>query len=166
MRKLALLLAVVFIPVLVALGCGNDEGASSATSLAPAGAQFYGEVGLDPSGDQKQAIDELIGKFPGEGSAGERLRGLIEKGLRESDAPIDFENDVEPWLGDSAAFFVGARNPEASAALIGTTDEEAARDALEKSFEGKAREKSYGDVDYLVDGDGAGGVVDGYVVVG
>jgi hypothetical protein len=166
MRKLALLLAVVFSPVLVALGCGNDEAASSATSLAPAGAQFYGEVDLDPSGDQKQAVDELIGKFPGEGSAGERLRGLIEKGLRDSDAPIDFENDIEPWLGDSAAFFVGAGNPEASAALIATTDEDAARDALEKSFEGKAREKSYEDVDYLVDGDGAGGVVDGYLVVG
>jgi hypothetical protein len=168
MRKLALLLALVSIPVLVALGCGNDESASSATSLAPAGSQFYAEVDLDPSGDQKQAIDELIGKFPGEGSAGERLRGLIEKGLRESDAPINFENDVEPWLGDSAAFFVGARNPEASAALLATTDEDAARDALEKSFEGKARERSYKDVDYLVEaeGDGAGGVVDGYLVVG
>jgi hypothetical protein len=166
MRKVLLLLAVVSIPVLVALGCGNDEGASSATSLAPAGVQAYGEVDLDPAGDQKQAIDELIGKFPGQGSAGERLRSLIEKGLRDSDAPIDFENDVKPWLGDSAAFFVGARNPEASAALIATTDEDAARDALEKSLEGKGREKSYEDVDYLVDGDAAGGVVDGYLVVG
>jgi hypothetical protein len=166
MRKLALLLALLSIPVLVAIGCGSDESASSATSLAPAGSQAYVEVDLDPSGDQKQAVDELIGKFPGQGSAGERLRSLVEQGLRESDAPINFEDDVEPWLGDSAAFFVGARNPEAAAALIATTDEDAAREALEKSFEGKAREKSYEDVDYLVDGDGAGGVVDGYLVVG
>ena len=106
MRKLALLVALVSIPVLVALGCGKDEAASSATSLAPAGSVLYAEADIDPSGNQKQAIDQLIAKFPGEGSAGERLRTLIEKGLRESDAPISFEKDVEPWLGDSAAFFI------------------------------------------------------------
>jgi hypothetical protein len=39
MRKLALLLAVLSIPVLVAVGCGNEQTASSATSLAPAGVQ-------------------------------------------------------------------------------------------------------------------------------
>ena len=69
MRKLALLLAVVSIPVLVALGCGRDEAASSATSLAPAGSLAYGEVDLEPSGDQQQAIEALVAKFPGEGSA-------------------------------------------------------------------------------------------------
>jgi hypothetical protein len=166
MRTLALLAALVSIPVLVAAGCGGDEAASSATSLAPAGAQVYAEVDLDPSGDQKQAIDELIGKFPGEGTAGERLRGLIEQGLRDSDAPISFEKDIEPWLGDTAAAFVSGSNAQASAGLIATDDEDAAREALEKSLEGQGREKSYEGVDYLVDGDAAGGVVDGFLVVG
>ena len=166
MRKLALLVALVSIPVLVALGCGDNEAASSATSLAPAGSVMYAEVDIDPSGNQKQAIDELIGKFPGEGSAGERLRTLIEDGLRESDAPISFEKDVEPWLGDSAAFFVTDATRGAGAALIATDDEDAARDAIEKSFEGDAREKSYEGVDYFASGDAAGGVVDGFVVAG
>jgi hypothetical protein len=166
MRKLALLVALLSISVPVAIGCGSDEAASSATSLAPAGSLLYAEVDLDPSGDQKQAIDELIGKFPGQGSAGERLQGLIEDGLREADAPITFEKDVEPWLGDSAAFFITDAQNGAGAALIATDDEDAARDALEKSFEGDAREKSYEGVDYLASGDGAGGVVDGFVVAG
>ena len=166
MRKLALLVALVSIPVLVALGCGKDEAASSATSVAPAGSLIYAEVDLDPSGNQKQAIDDLIDKFPGEGSAGERLRSLVEKGLRESDAPITFEDDVEPWLGDSAAFFITDANNGAGAALIATDDEDAARDAIEKSFEGDAREKSYEGVDYFASGDAAGGVVDGFVVAG
>ena len=166
MHKLALLVALVSIPVLVALGCGNDEAASSATSLAPAGSVMYAEVDLDPSGDQKQAIDELIAKFPGEGSAGERLRSLVEKGLRESDAPINFEEDVEPWLGDTAAFFITDANRGAGAALIATDDEDAARNAIEKSFEGDAREKSYEGVDYFASGDAAGGIVDGFVVAG
>jgi hypothetical protein len=166
MRKLTLLLAVLSLPVLVALGCGNDEGASSSTSLAPAGALAYGEVDLEPSGDQKQAIDALAAKFPGQGSAGERLRSLIEKGLRSDDAPISFEDDVEPWLGDSAAFFVKGVQGQAAAGLIATTDEDASRDALEKAFEGDGREKTYEDVEYLVEGDSAGGVVDGFLVVG
>jgi Protein of unknown function (DUF3352) len=156
----------VLVPVLAALGCGNDEGASSATSLAPAGSLAYGEVDLEPSGDQQQAIEALAAKFPGEGSAGERLRSLIEEGLRDSDAPISFEQDVEPWLGDTAAFFVKGAQGQAAAALIATTDEDAARDALEKAFEGRAREKSYEGVDYLAADDGAGGVVDGFLVVG
>jgi hypothetical protein len=166
MRKLALLVALVSLPVLVAAGCGDDEAASSATSLAPSGSWVYAEVELDPSGDQKQAIDELIGKFPGEGTPGERLRGLIEQGLRESDAPISFEKDIEPWLGDTAAAFVGGTDAEASAGLIATDDEDAAREALEKSMEGQGREKSYEGVDYLVAGEVAGGVLDGFLVVG
>jgi hypothetical protein len=166
MRKLALLVALVSIPVLVALGCGKDEAASSATSLAPSGSQLYAEVNLDPSGNQKEAIDELISKFPGHGSAGERLRSLIEDGLRESDAPIGFAKDVEPWLGDTAAFFITDANSGAGAALIATDDEDAARDAIEKSFESDAREKSYEGVDYFASDDAAGGVVDGFVVAG
>ena len=38
--------------------------------------------------------------------AGDKLKELIEKGLRESDAGITFKDDIEPWLGDEAGFFV------------------------------------------------------------
>jgi hypothetical protein len=172
MRSLVLLLAVLCLSAFAALGCGNDGGASSATELAPAGALMYGETDLDPQGDQKKAIETLAAKFPGSGSAGQRLHSLIEKGLQESDAPITFEKDIEPWLGDTAGFFVSGRlrnaNPTDGAALIATDDEDAARDAIEKSFEGKQREKSYEGVDYLVgsDDDAAAGVFDGFVVLG
>jgi hypothetical protein len=173
MRSLVLLLAVLSLSAFAALGCGNDGRASSATELAPAGALMYGETDLDPEGDQKRAIETLAAEFPGSGSAGERLQGLIEKGLQESDAPISFEEDIEPWLGDTAGFFVsgnlGNGDPTDGAALIATDDEDAARDAIEKSFEGKQREKSYEGVDYLVgtsDDNAAAGVFDGFVVLG
>jgi Protein of unknown function (DUF3352) len=173
MRSLVLLLAVLCLSAFAALGCGNDGGASSATELAPAGALMYGETELDPAGDQKRAIETLAAKFPGSGSAGERLQGLIEEGLEASDAPITFEPDIEPWLGDTAGFFVSGNlrnaSPTDGAALIATDDEDAARDAIEKSFEGKQRERSYEGVDYLVgtsDDDAAAGVFDGFVVLG
>lgn len=169
MRKLLLLIAVLLVPAALAAGCGNtEEAASGASELVPAGSVMYGEADLAPEGDQKQAIDSILSKFP-DGQAG--LADLIEKGLRESDAPISFKTDIEPWLGDEAAFFVGgigqSGNAKASAALIATTDEDKARDALEKSAEGKITKHDYKDVEYLTDSTGdAGAVFDGFLVLG
>jgi hypothetical protein len=170
MRKLLLIVVLLSVPVLVAAGCGNsEEAASSASELAPAGAVMYGEATLHPKGDQKQAIDTILSKFPGGGQAG--LTDLIEKGLRESDAPISFKRDVEPWLGDEAAFFatgLGANGQlRASAGLIATEDEDKAQAALEKSAEGKTTKRTYNGVDYLTDESGeAGAVFDGFLVLG
>src|SRR4051812_26528063 len=95
-------------PAGFAAGCGNnDEAAAGASELVRAGAVLHGEVSLDPEVDQQEAIDAIIAKLPGGGQAGDKLDDLIEKGLRKSDAAISFKKDIEPWLGDEAAFFVG-----------------------------------------------------------
>ena len=170
MRRLLLTIAVLVLPVSLAAGCGDTGGpASGATELVPAGAVVYGEANLRPEGDQKQAIDSILSRFPGGGEAGDKLKDLIEKGLNESDAPISFKKDIEPWLGDEAAFFAGGVGQngrlEASAGLIATDDEGKARDALEKSAEGKTQKHDYRDVEYLTDDSGdsanAGAVFDG-----
>jgi hypothetical protein len=172
MRKLLLITAVLSVSAVAAAGCGNDDqAASGATELVPAGAVVYGEADIKPEGDQKQAIDSILSKFPGGGDNGDKLKDLIEKGLRESDAPISFKQDIEPWLGDEAAFFAaglsGTGQPEATAGLIATTDEGKARDALEKSAEGKVVKHDYKDVEYLTDDSGeAGAVFDGFLVLG
>jgi Protein of unknown function (DUF3352) len=172
MRKLILALAVLSIAAFAALGCGaEEEAASGAAELAPAGAVMYGEATLKPEGDQKEAIDAIIAKFPGEGSAGDRIQQLIEQGLRKSDAPVSYEKDIEPWLGDEAAFFatgIGANGDfKAVAGMIAAEDEEKARTALEKTAEGKITEKNYKDVEYLMDESGeAGAVFEGFLVLG
>jgi hypothetical protein len=172
MRRLLLTIAALSVIAVPVAGCGgDDEAASGASELVPAGAVLYAEATLKPEGDQKEAIDSILAKFPGGGESGDKLKDLIEKGLRESNAPISFKKDIEPWLGDEAAFFTSAAGqigqPTAAAGLVATDDEDAARDALEKSAEGKTREKSYKDVDYLIDESGdAGAVFDGFVVLG
>ena len=105
----------------------------------PARAAFYGEATLKPEGEQKEAVDAILAKFPGGGEAGDKLKELIDKALRESDAPVSFTKDIEPWLGDEAAFFAsgGQRNSHGSAALVATEDEDAALEAVEKTGEGK-----------------------------
>ena len=172
MRKLLLTLVVMSIAALVAVGCGKeDQAASGASELVPAGSVIYGEATLKPEGDQKEAIDAILAKFPGGGEAGDKLKDLIEKGLRESDAPISFKEDIEPWLGDEAAFFVSNLSPngdaQSAAGLIATDDEDKAREALEKSAEGKLTKKNYKDVEYLTDeSEEAGAVFDGFLVLG
>jgi hypothetical protein len=173
MRKLLVLLAVLSISALAAAGCGNTEqAASGASELVPAGSVVYGEVNLEPAGDQKQAIDSILAKFPGGGQAGERLKDLIDRGLRRSGSKVSFKSDIEPWLGDEAAFFVldtgqQSGRPKASAGLIATTDEEKSRAALEKSAEGTVAKHDYKGVEYLTDDSGeAGAVFDGFLVLG
>jgi hypothetical protein len=171
MRKLILTLVALSIACVVALGCGkDDQAASGASELVPAGSVMYGEATLEPEGDQKEAIDAILAKFPGGGEAGDKLKELIEKGMRESDARLSFKKDIEPWLGDEAAFFVAnlSTSGDASAAgLIATDDEDEARAALEKTAEGKLTKKSYKDVEYLTDeSDEVGAVFDGFLVLG
>ena len=175
MRKLLITIAALSVTALPVAGCGDDEqSASSATELVPAGAAVYGEATVKPEGDQKAAVDSILAKFPGGGQAGEKLKEAIEKGLEESDAGITFKDDIEPWLGDEAAFFVSGLDvsggAQASALLVATEDEGKAEDALEKSAEGNVTRKDYNGVEYLTDeseGDtNAGAVFDGYVVLG
>jgi hypothetical protein len=178
MRRLLATAAVLTVPVLAAAGCGDtDEAASGASELVPAGTIIYAEANLEPEGDQKRAIDSILAKFPGGGQVGERLKDLIEKGLRESDAGISFKDDIEPWLGDEAAFFAkdfgispaGQGGESAVAGIVATEDEDAALETLEKTADGKITRKTYKDVDYMTDeaeGTNAAAVLDGFVVLG
>jgi hypothetical protein len=165
-------LALVALPL---TACGKDSGtagSSSAASLAPAGSLVYAEASLSDDGD----VDQLLAKFPGGTDAGGKLADLIEKGLREDDAPISYKDDIKPWLGDEVAFFVNGQltadgDVKDAAALVATDDEDASMKAVEKAAEGKAKDASYKGHDYVTlpgeDGEpGAAGIVDGWLVVG
>ena len=175
MRRLLITIAALSVTALPVAGCGgNEQEASSAAELVPGGAVMYGEATLKPEGDQKAALDSLLAKFPGGGEAGQKLKEAIEKGLQESKGDVTFKDDIEPWLGDQAAFFARGLDLsggfEASALLVATDDEGKAEDALEKSAEGKVTKQDYNGVEYLTDESegeaNAAAVFDGYVVLG
>ena len=107
MPRILLTLTALITAIVVAAGCGSDgSSSSSAAGVAPAGSLMYGELTLEPEGDQKASIDALVEKFPGEGGAGERIRNLMEQAFADSDSGLSYSKDVEPWLGDQAAFFL------------------------------------------------------------
>jgi Protein of unknown function (DUF3352) len=171
MPRLLATLLVMSIAAVAAAGCGSDGSSSSgAASVAPAGSIVYGEATLRPEGDQKAAVEALVNKFPGEGSAGDRIQSLMEQLFTESDTRLSYKEDVEPWLGDEVAFYISNLRPDGedpdAAALVATEDEDATVDAIEKASEARKTEHEGYDV-YVYDGGEEGAaVVDGWLVLG
>ena len=99
-----------------------------------------------------------------------KLKDLIDKALRESDSGISLQGRHRAVARRRGGVLRRAgRNMDQSALLIATDDEDTAREALEKSAEGKVTRKSYKDVEYLTDESGesnTGAVFDGFLVVG
>jgi Protein of unknown function (DUF3352) len=173
MRRLLLLVLALLScsAVVAAAGCGSDGASSSgAASLAPAGSLVYGEVALSPSGGQGRALEDLVARFPGEGSAGDRIQSLMEKLFTEAETPLSYREDVEPWLGDEAAFFVSNVRPEGddadAALLVATEDEDATVAAIEKAGDARRTEHDGTDVWVHDGGEEAAAVVDGWLALG
>jgi hypothetical protein len=171
MRRILLAIALFSCSVVAVAGCGNDSSSSSgAASVAPASSLVYGEATLRPEGDQKAAVEALVNKFPGEGSAGDRIQRLMETLFTEAETSLSYREDVEPWLGDEAGFFVSnlrGQEGEADAALlVATEDEDATVDAVEKASNARKREHRGYDVYVYDDGQEAAAVVDGWLALG
>jgi uncharacterized protein DUF3352 len=169
MPRIALTIAALLAAVVAATGCGSDRStASSPSAVVPAGSFVYAEATLHPGADQQAALDSLISKFPGEGSARERIRGLLEKAVSKADLGLSYSKDIEPWLGDKAGFFVstiGAGKVPSAAAVIATDDEDAAQAAIDKAKGGK--DGTYRGHDFRTfPSETSAGIVDGWVVVG
>jgi hypothetical protein len=123
MPRFLVTLIALFTATVAAVGCGSDDGSSSseAAAVAPGVSVMYGEVTLQPEGEQKAAVEDLVTKFPGEGSAGDRIQRLLETLFAEAETQLSYRQDVEPWLGDEAAFFISglpSDGDEPDAALL------------------------------------------------
>lgn len=145
-----------------------------AISLVPKDAFIYGTFFLEPSTQQKLAIEDLLAKTPLKDfdTAAERLKNLFDEGL--ADTGCTFEDDFEPWLGDQAAGFgLPPEDVDQSefdgALLLAVDDEDAARDAFVRCGDDASveEEKSYKDVPYeLMSTGDAVTTLDGFLVVG
>ena len=153
-----------------------------AVALTPEDAAAFGSLYVNPSNDQKRAIDSILKKFPQTESFDDTKNMLVE--LLDTELQplgINFEDDIEPWLGDQIGFFVmpGQTGDQPSAAaLIATTDEDAAAETVEKIFASQEdapelEERTYEGVDYQVDASpdavdppGSYGFVENFLVVG
>jgi hypothetical protein len=138
-----------------------------AIDLVPKGSFAYVNVFLKPSTAQRRAIRDLLERFPAK--TPERAQELIANLLDEplSEIGLEFERDIQPWLGDQIAGFV--LPPESLEAdldggvLIATTDEDATRAAFEKyrrKNDVRTERGTYRDHDLEI---GADGTVTGFL---
>ena len=150
----------------VAYGLSALSGSGKQPEEAlPAGAFLYADLDLDPSAGQKVDAFRFLRKFP---ELKKDLQGDdLRKNAFEAMAPeagwedIDYEKDVEPWLGDRLALGLypsrqfGATGPAGSPAVVvalQVLDEDAARAGMEQLR--KASDDDSGDAGgYVVAGD-------------
>ena len=139
MRRFAAVVVVgAALLVLPACGGKTDE-TKRAAGITPADAVAFLSVNLDPSIEQKRNLLSIARRFP---DAREEVKGEFEDArdglLAEliEDTGLDFERDVEPWLGNEVALAVlppaDGKEPQ-FVAMIESDDEDKARAALDKA---------------------------------
>jgi hypothetical protein len=85
-------------------GCGENDASSAlddALGYLPKDAPVVAAVETDPDGEQLQQVDELISRFPFSGQFKEGFKNGVVKGR-----DLDFEDDVEPLLGNEVVIGV------------------------------------------------------------
>jgi len=171
--KRRLVLPVLLAALFVA-GCGGGGSSSSAdlATVAPAKTPFYVEFTIRPEGEAKANIEALAKRIAGIDDLGGLIVSQIEESALAEGEKVDFEKEVQPWLGEKAAFIY----PEYSegefqgfALAVETTDPGAAEEFIEKQTE-NAKEQvesgSFEGVDFKVEEDGTTvGIVGELVVI-
>lgn len=156
---------------LLAAGCGNTSSSSTdpsqGASAMPSGTLFYADVNLDQGSSAWKQFTAVGERFPG----WQELAGKIVKGLNDTgqtSGSFTFKDDVQPWLGGSAA--IGVTSLDASGgsahyvAFIASRDDGKAKTAVAKDA------KPDGDYNGYVlyadkNGSGEAAVGDGAVLV-
>jgi Protein of unknown function (DUF3352) len=175
--KLRLVLSV-FIAALAALlvaGCGggsdSGSGADPATVVPPS-APIFIDFTVHPEGATKTNIEELAKKLAGVDNLGDLIVTELENSAEGEGEELDFEKEVEPWLGEEGGLFLQeyeGQNFEGYGAAIQAEDEGEAQDFVDKQTEQsdeKVTDGSYEGVDFKVQEDETTiGVFDGFVVI-
>jgi Protein of unknown function (DUF3352) len=168
----ALLAALV---ALFAVGCGGgDDGGGGDTdpaNIAPAQAPVFINFTVRPDGETKQNIDALAKKIAGIDNVGDLIITELENSASEDDEEFDYEKEVEPWLGEQGGLFLQEYEEEdfeGYGAAVQTSDEDAAREFINKQVEAdedeEVKDGSYEGVDFKVEEDETTfGVFDGLV---
>ena len=161
-----ILLAVVLIGavlVVASLVRGSDgaEARDTAVDLVPANALLYVHARVEPQSDQWRRAGEIADQLPTLRQFRSRALDSISRGRR----PLDFETQVQPWIGDEAAVALLREGRRAtSLILVRVADQTSARRFLAGA--GRATNERHLGVTVRTYGDLAAAFVDGFLAVG
>src|SRR5690349_5807854 len=136
-RLRALIIGLAALTALFVAGCGGDDGGGSSGDLAgyaPQDTPVYIEGTIRPEGDLKDSVESLAAKV-GINDPGQRIIDEINSEIGSDDGSgMSYEDDIEPWLGDEAAIFLGdfTGSDENTGVIVATSDSNKAQDFLDK----------------------------------
>ncbi|MGA9633850.1 MAG: DUF3352 domain-containing protein [Solirubrobacterales bacterium] len=146
------LLACAAIPAAIIAGCGGGGGGSvdvGPAAAVPASTPIYLDATVKPTGAAKSNADAALGKILNTPDPGAKIVSLIEDRAKSDGHPINYQQDIAPWLGGKAAVFftslganskgvvvVETTNPAASLAFAQKASGDTATDPAPQGYNG------------------------------
>jgi Protein of unknown function (DUF3352) len=170
------LLACAVLTAAAVAGCGGgDDGGDvdvGPAAAAPASAPIYIEATVKPEGSAEAGARAALEKILDTSDPGAKLSSLIDQAGRDEPQGQQFtyQADIAPWLGSEiGVFFTSFEDEAKGAAVVETTDPNAALDFARKS-EGVAEtapEQQHNGVAYQLGQDGdAFATLDEFLLLG
>jgi hypothetical protein len=171
--RLALAVAALAAFVVLVAGCGGGSSGSDVASLAPPGSPVFVEGALRPSGELKSNTDAVVEQVAGIDNLGDYIVSQLESSAADEGEPLDYEKEVEPWLGERGGVFfekLEGGNLSEPGAIVESTDTAATQEFIDDqtgASDVPYKEASYEGVDYEFGGsdENAIGVVGDFLVV-
>jgi hypothetical protein len=157
-RRLPALLACAAVPAAILAGCGG--GGSSSVDVGPAAAvpantPVYLDATVKPTGSAQSDAKAAFSKILNTPDPGAKIVSLIEDQSKADGHPINYQQDIAPWLGEkAAAFFTTLGNDSKGAVVVETTDPAASLAFAQKASGDTATDpapQSYNGTTYQVD---------------
>jgi hypothetical protein len=150
--------AALLVGAILAVGCNGDDSSGgaleSALAYVPPDTPFAVAIDTDVEGDQYQAVNDILGRFP----SGDNVGRLLQQEIEQSADGVSYEEDVRPLLGnpfvvsatDPATFVDGSEDDDFVAAIqVADTD---ALDGLIDKTDPQERDEVAGATVYEDDG--------------
>lgn len=158
---------------LAACGGGSDGASSDPAGLAPAKSPLFIEGAVRPEGKLKTNVEALAQSIAGVENLGDLIVSELESSANDSDEELDFEKEVEPWLGEKGGVFFQEFDGEdfqRYGIAIQTTDAAATQDFIDTQNEQSddpVEDGSYEGVDYTIESDDGTtiGVIDEFLAI-
>jgi hypothetical protein len=153
-------LAVAALIVLLAAGCGDGDGSSGSevAELAPPRTPVFVEGVLRPTGELKSDTEAAAERIAGIDNLGELVVSELESSAEEDGEPVNFDKEIEPWLGERAAvFFERLEDDDLTGfgIVVESTDAEATQELIDTRVESSDepyRAVSYEGIDFQLGG--------------
>jgi hypothetical protein len=131
-RLPALIATCLVVPAGILAGCGGGDESSDAdvgpAAAVPADAPLYLDATVKPTGQAETDAKAALSKVFDTPDPGGKIVSLLEKESKSEGHPINYQQDVAPWLGEKAGFFFTSFTDDAQkgAAVVETTNPTAA----------------------------------------